>query len=144
MGRSTSEFKARKDYRYFAHNSRYPDVESAVTDVPNTEPGVILHPSQSDATVTTPSKPAHQNTVREPLDLFGSLFLDIQIEILGYVAVNRPAQIFHMRRVSCLATLLSEKPPNNKAPGLQAMERYSEPRFNLPFCSLRHFIFLPA
>lgn len=110
MGRSTSEFKTRKDYRYFAHNSRYPDVESAVADASNAESltahisETILHPSQSDATVTTPSKPAHQITVREPLDLFGSLSLDIQIEILGYVAVNRPAQIFHMRRVSCSGT----------------------------------------
>lgn len=107
MGRSTSEFKARKDYKYFAHNSRYPDVESAVADASNTEsltvhiPETILHPSQSDAAVTTPSNPAHQITACEPLDLFGSLSLDIQIEILGYVAVNRPAQILHMRRVSC-------------------------------------------
>lgn len=108
MGRSTSEFKLRNDYRYFARYSRYPDVESSVADASDTTDRVsesILHPSQSDAAVITPSKLAHQTTVREPLDLFGSLPPDIQIEILGYVAVDRPAQIFHMCRVSCFGTL---------------------------------------
>lgn len=110
MGRSTSEFKLRNDYRYFARYSRYPDVESSVADASDTESSTdrgsesILHPSQSDAAVITPNKPAHQTTVHKPLDLFGSLPPDIQIEILGYVAVDRPAQIFQMCRVSCSGT----------------------------------------
>lgn len=70
MGRSTSEFRNRKDYKYFARYSRMPDVESVVlnnaTEVsPDQSSETILHPSQSDAAITTSSELTHHDTVRE-------------------------------------------------------------------------------
>lgn len=70
MGRSASEFRNRKDYKYFARYSRMPDVESvapnnATEASPDRISETIPHPSRSDAAITTSSGLTHQNTVRE-------------------------------------------------------------------------------
>lgn len=70
MGRSASEFRNRKDYKYFARYSRMPDVESvapnnATEASPDRISETIPYPSRSNTAITTSSGLTHQNTVRE-------------------------------------------------------------------------------
>lgn len=62
------------------------------------------HNSRNTADIDGKSNAAFHRTNR--FDIFGSLPRDVQIDVLGYVAADRPVQVLLMRKVSLSVLLM--------------------------------------